>query len=113
MAGSSASGEYRSLSSMGAGDVFGEIAALTGSPRTADVVAQEPTILLEVPADTLRHLMAAPDFSALVLGKMQERLARSASIRDLPRFGGIDQGALRQLREEAAAGETTFEAESS
>jgi len=34
---------------------------------------------------------------------MQERLSRSASIRDLPRFGGIDQTALRQLREEAAA----------
>ncbi len=106
-------GEYRSLSSMGAGDVFGEIAALTGSPRTADVVAQEPTSLLEVPAETLRQLMAQPEFSSLVLGKMQERLTRSASIRDLPRFGGIDQTALRQLREEAAAGETTFEAESS
>lgn len=99
----SASGEYRSLSGMGAGDVFGEIAALTGSARTADVVAQEPTTLLEVPADTLRALMAAPDFSSLVLGKMQERLSRSASIRDLPRFGGIDQTALRQLREESAA----------
>lgn len=96
-------GEYRSLSGMGAGDVFGEIAALTGSQRTADVVAEEQTSLLEVPAATLRTLMAAPDFGSLVLGKMQERLSRSASIRDLPRFGGIDQTALRQLREEAAA----------
>jgi MFS transporter, DHA3 family, macrolide efflux protein len=95
-------GEYRTLSSMGPGDVFGEIAALTGSPRTADVVAAEDTSLLEVPAETLRHLMAIPDFSSLVLGKMQERLSRSASIRDLPRFGGIDQRALRQLRVEAA-----------
>ena len=102
IAGASAAGEYRSLSSMGAGDVFGEIAALTGSPRTADVVAEERSTLLEVPAATLRQLMATPDFSALVLGKMQERLARSASIRDLPRFGGIDQRALRQLREESA-----------
>jgi CRP-like cAMP-binding protein len=102
VAGSSASGEYRALASMGAGDVMGEIAALTGSPRTADVVAEEDTELLEVPADTLRQLMAAPDFSRLVLGKMQERLARSASIHDLPRFGGIDQTALRELRREAA-----------
>lgn len=95
-------GEYRALSSMGAGDVMGEIAALTGGPRTADVVAEEQTTLLEVRADTLRQLMAAPDFSRLVLGKMQERLARSTSIADLPRFAGIDQGALRQLRAEAA-----------
>jgi hypothetical protein len=47
--------------------------------------------------------MALPDFSSLVLGKMQERLARSTSIADLPRFGGFDQSVLRQLREESAA----------
>ena len=97
----SGEGQYQSLSSMGAGDVFGEIAALTGSPRTADVVAEEPTTLLEVPAETLRRLMALPDFSSLVLGKMQERLARTTSIGDLPRFGGFDQSMLRQMREES------------
>ena len=99
----SGEGQYRALSSMGAGDVLGEIAALTGSPRTADVVTEEPTTLLEVPAETLRQLMKLPDFSSLVLGKMQERLARSTSIADLPRFGGFDQGVLRQLREESAS----------
>lgn len=99
----SGEGEYRALSAMTAGDVFGEIAALTGSPRTADVVAEEDTALLEVPADTLRRLMQIPDFSSLVLGKMQERLSRSTSIDDLPRFGGIDQGALRELRRESAS----------
>lgn len=108
VAGSTAEGgEYSSLSAMGAGDVMGEIAALTGSPRTADVVAEEDTTLLEVSADTLRQLMATPDFSRLVLGKMQERLSRSASIRDLPRFGGIDQTALRELRRESAGEESS------
>jgi CRP-like cAMP-binding protein/sugar phosphate permease len=97
------SGEYRALSAMTTGDVFGEIAALTGSPRTADVVAEEDTTLVEVPADTLRRLMAIPAFSSLVLGKMQERLSRSTSIADLPRFGGIDQAALRELRRESAS----------
>jgi len=96
-------GQYRALSSMGAGDVFGEIAALTGTPRTADVVTDEPTSLLEVPAESLRRLMALPDFSSLVLDKMQERLARSTSIADLPRFGGFDQGVLRRLRAESAS----------
>jgi CRP-like cAMP-binding protein len=96
-------GEYRSLSIMGTGDIFGEIAALTGNTRTANVIADEPTELLEVPAETLRQLMQQPEFSALVLGKMSERLSRSTSIADLPRFGRLDQGALRQLREESAA----------
>ena len=39
---------------MAAGDFFGEIAALTGSLRTADVVADVDTTLLEVPAEALR-----------------------------------------------------------
>jgi CRP-like cAMP-binding protein len=99
------SGEYHSLSSMGAGDVFGEIAALTGSVRTADVVAEEPSSLLEVPADTLKQLMALPTFGPLVLGKMQERLARSTSIGDLPRFGRLDQRALREMRSESSSGQ--------
>jgi MFS transporter, DHA3 family, macrolide efflux protein len=98
-----AEGEYRSLSSMGIGDVFGEIAALTGSRRTADVVTEEPSSLLEVPAETLRGLMAIPEFGNLVLGKMQERLSRSTTIGDLPRFGRFDHAALRKARAEAVA----------
>ena len=47
--------------------------------------------------------MEVPEFSQLVQGKMTERLARTASLADLPRFGGIDQGALRQARAEGAA----------
>ena len=95
-------GSYQSLAAMGPGDVVGEIAALTGSTRTADVVAEEKSELLQVPADTLKQLMALPQFGPLVLGKMQERLARSTSIGDLPRFGRLDQQALRELRSESA-----------
>jgi CRP-like cAMP-binding protein len=103
-------GANQTLSTMTAGDLFGEIAALTGSLRTADVVAEDDSTLLEVPADTLRRLMAIPDFSQIVHGKMSERLARTANLADLPRFGGIDQTALRQARAEAAASpETTPE----
>ena len=98
----SSEGTNRTLSTMGPGDLFGEIAALTGSMRTADVVAEEDSTLLEVPSETLRKLMAIPDFSQVVHGKMSERLARTASIADLPRFGGIDQAALRQARAESA-----------
>ncbi|MEO8251978.1 MAG: MFS transporter, partial [Chloroflexota bacterium] len=94
-------GAQRSLSTMGQGDLFGEIAALTGSARTADVVAEDDSILLEVPAETLRGLMAIPAFGQEVLGKMTERLARTASLSDLPRFGGIDYRTLRQLRAES------------
>jgi CRP-like cAMP-binding protein len=88
---------YRGLSTMNAGDFFGEIGALTGSPRTADVVADTDTTLLEVPATTLRSLMSEPAISELVLPKLSERLARSTSA-DLPRLAGFDQEDLRDLR---------------
>jgi MFS transporter, DHA3 family, macrolide efflux protein len=91
------SGGYRSLSTLNPGDFFGEVAALTGSARTANVVADEPTTLLQVPATVLRGLMSNPALSQLFLAKMSERLART-HITDLPRFAGADQESLRDLR---------------
>ena len=61
------------------------------------MVADTPTKLLQVPAATLRGLMTNPALSQLVLGKMTERLARTY-ITDLPRFGGLEQDALKDLR---------------
>ncbi len=97
VAGTPVGDEYRSLSEMGPGDFFGEIAALTGAVRTANVVAAEPVTLLEIPAATLRRLMGSPGLGELVTRKMTERLART-SLTDLPKFGGIDQADLRALR---------------
>jgi MFS transporter, DHA3 family, macrolide efflux protein len=90
-------GNYRSLSTMTAGDFFGEIAALTGAARTADVVAEENSSLLQVPAPALRSLMGNPALSALFLAKMTERLGRT-SINELPRFAGVDQKDAVDLR---------------
>jgi CRP-like cAMP-binding protein/sugar phosphate permease len=90
-------GNYRSLSTMTPGDFFGEIAALTGATRTADVAAVENTTLLQVPAQALRSLMSNPVLSALLLAKMSERLSRT-TITELPRFAGVDQQDARELR---------------
>jgi DHA3 family macrolide efflux protein-like MFS transporter len=98
-------GTYRALSSMTAGDFFGEIAALTGSPRTANVVADEPSMLLEIPAETLRGLMTIPQLSQLFLSKLTERLVRT-SASDLPRLSAIDQETLRDLRTRQPSAET-------
>jgi len=97
-------GGYWSLSTMTAGDFFGEIAALTGSRRTATVVAEQPTTVMEVPAATLRGLMAIPELGSLFLSKLTERLNRTNNP-DLPRFSGIDQASLRDLRTPRAGAE--------
>lgn len=88
---------YRGLSTMGAGDFFGEIAALTGSARTADVIADSDTTLLEVPAEALRATMVVPDIQRLIHATLTTRLLRTESA-DLPRLAGVDQESLRDLR---------------
>lgn len=89
---------YRALSTMGPGDFFGEIAALTGSPRTANVVADEETDMLEVPKVALQELLEIPELSTLINSKLNERLGRTASTTDLVRLSRPDQDALRDLR---------------
>ena len=88
---------YRGLSSMAAGDFFGEIAALTGSPRTADVIADTETTLLEVPAESLRATMVVPEIQKLIHATLTTRLLRTEAS-DLPRLAGVDQASLRDLR---------------
>ena len=90
-------GGYRGLATMSGGDFFGEIAALTGSPRTADVVADTDTRLLEVPAEALRSTMIVPEIQKLVFSTLTSRLLRTQDA-DLPRLAGADQEALRDLR---------------
>jgi CRP-like cAMP-binding protein len=97
VAGVEQDGETLWLETMGQGDFFGEIAALSGLPRTANVIAQEPTILLQVPAQTLRHLMSYPSIGQTIRLKFFERLTRT-NLHDLPRFAGFDQATLRELR---------------
>jgi CRP-like cAMP-binding protein len=89
-------GGYANLNQMLSGDFFGEIAALTGVRRTADVIAEETTTLLQVPAATLRGLMGNPVLSQLMLSKMTERLNRT-SLSELPRFAGVDHQDLKSI----------------
>lgn len=88
---------FSSLSVMGPGDFFGEIAALTGSRRTADVITGEESSLIVVTAHSLRGIMDNPAVSQLFLTTMSERLT-TVQITDMPRFAGYDQQELRELR---------------
>jgi MFS family permease len=90
------------LAILSTGDVVGEIAALTAVPRTANVVADGPGTLLEVPAVTLRRLMRAPEVNRLLLSTMTARLAALEMI-DLPRYAFAGPHALGDLRAPAPA----------
>ena len=90
-------GGYRPLETLNPGDFFGEIAAMTGAIRTANVVAEEPTTVLQVPAPALRQMSRHPELNRLFVSKMTERMVRMNMI-EAPRAGGNDQAVLRELR---------------
>ena len=95
--GAAEDGARWALEVLNAGDFFGEIAALTGVPRTADVVPEQPTTVLQVPVTTLQQIMADSRVRRYILNRMTERLVRLDLI-DLPRFSSLDQQTLRELR---------------
>jgi hypothetical protein len=57
------------------GDFFGEIAALTDLPRTASVLAEQSSVVLQVPAAVLRMMTRDPQLNRVLLGKMNERMS--------------------------------------
>ncbi|MBI3243062.1 MAG: MFS transporter [Chloroflexi bacterium] len=90
-------GDYQLLEVLNPGDFFGEIAALTGMSRTANVITEGEATVLKVPAEALRTMTRHPQLNRLFISKMTERMVRMKML-DLPRGAGLDQQTLRELR---------------
>jgi hypothetical protein len=97
VAGRAEDGKERVLEIHSPGDFFGEIAALTGVRRTANVLVEEAATLLKVPAAALRQMAANPEMNRAFMSKMTERMVRMNML-DIPRMTGPDQGLMRELR---------------
>jgi voltage-gated potassium channel len=64
---------------LGAGQFFGEIALLTGAPRTATVVAMRPSTLLLLDVADFRDLVGRqPDLARIIHEEAERRLAPAA-----------------------------------
>jgi MFS family permease len=88
VAGRAENGQEQVLETLHGGDFFGEIAALSGIPRTANVVVDEPAALLRVPAATLKEMSANPELNRIFYSKMMERMVRMNMV-ELPRITGV------------------------
>jgi len=67
-------GRYRTTRNIGPGEQFGEVSALTGTPRAATATAAEPTEVLCLPQESLRSLMRNPKMNEIITWRMGERL---------------------------------------
>ncbi len=68
------SGRFRITRSVGPGEQFGEISALAKTPRTGTAIAEEPAVVLSLPAESLRKLMKVPAMNKIIHSRMGERL---------------------------------------
>ena len=92
--------EYVILNYLHEGDYFGEVAALTGAARTANVIAEEDSEFLILPSKALRNLAGRyPGLKELFYTTMAQRL----SVIDIPLAVKFDQSLLRELRTDAPA----------
>jgi Ni/Fe-hydrogenase subunit HybB-like protein len=67
-------GRFRIIRSGGPGEQFGEISGLASTPRLATAIAEEPSRVLRLPADSLRKLMKNPAMNKIIRSRMTDRL---------------------------------------
>ena len=69
-------GHNTPLGTMESGEIFGEVAMLSQTPRTADVLAEVPSRLLRLTSDSFRKLMAEhSNLASKILFNMSRLLA--------------------------------------
>ena len=74
-------GEKVTVSKLGVGDFFGEMSLMTGEPRTANIVAEIPCVVLKVYKDTIKNIFSKNpeiyDYVSNILAKRKLVLDKS------------------------------------
>lgn len=87
--------DYVILNYLREGQFFGEVAALTGMARTANIITEEESEFLIIPSKVLRGLARKyPSLNVMLHTLIGERLSQT----ELPRGTSFDQQLLRELR---------------
>ncbi|QDU80575.1 Electron transport protein HydN [Polystyrenella longa] len=85
---------------LGAGEIFGELAALGRTPRTATVFAESEVILLEIRWQGLRDLMKYDTALKSHLDQLYRQNSLESHLRETPFFNQVPPDQLRQIAEQ-------------
>jgi CRP-like cAMP-binding protein len=92
------------IGSVKVGEIFGEMAAISDSPRTATAVARIPCRVLALDdKDFQKALKAKPEFALMLMGMMVERL-RAMLAKAAPGGGAAPAGAESSVFDKAMLG---------
>jgi len=93
-------GRQRVVTTLGPGDFFGEIAVVTGRPRTATIEVLEDVELLRVPADKLQEMVSGTGEVAIrLIRHLAERLENANRFIDLLLEDDITARVILELQE--------------
>ncbi len=84
---------------LGAGEIFGEISALTRTPRSATVVANAPTRLLEIRWQGFRELMKRHEALRTHVENLYRENSLRAHLREIPVLKGLSHDTIEKLSE--------------
>ncbi|MCA9041988.1 MAG: cyclic nucleotide-binding domain-containing protein [Planctomycetaceae bacterium] len=86
--------------SLGTGEIFGELAALGRTPRTATVFAENEVLLLEIRWQGLRDLMKYDAALKTHLDQLYRQNSLESHLRETPFFDQVPLSQLRQIAEQ-------------
>ncbi|HET6417271.1 MAG TPA: Crp/Fnr family transcriptional regulator [Polyangiales bacterium] len=93
-------GRQRVVTTLGPGDFFGEIAVVTGRPRTATIEVLEDVELLRVPADKLQEMVSGTGEVAIrLIRHLAERLENANRFIDLLLEDDVTARVILELQE--------------
>ncbi|TWT87471.1 Electron transport protein HydN [Pseudobythopirellula maris] len=84
---------------LGPGEIFGELSALTRSPRSATVFAESPVVMLEIRWQGLRDLMRYTPALAAHVDMLYRQNSLAVHLRETPLLRGLSAEALERVAE--------------
>lgn len=103
-----AHGKQRIVSILGPGDFFGEMAPVTGAPRSASVEVIEEADLLRVPADKLQEMvLGAGEVAIRLIRHLAERLERANQFIDVLLEDDVSARVILEIQDALQRGESS------